>query len=139
METKPGATESTGKLQCTVVTPESAVYEGVVDQVVVPAHDGEVGILPGHAHFLAKLGFGELRVTSDSHTETLFIDGGFVQVAENRVTVLTDSARSPEALDLRAAEERLNELREKGLGAEFASAHLRFLAMKRLKEKWTRE
>jgi F-type H+-transporting ATPase subunit epsilon len=139
MDARPGAAGTTGRIHCTVVTPESAVYEGTVDAVVVPAHDGEVGILPGHAHFLAKLGFGELRVTSNSHTESLFVDGGFVQVAGDRVTVLTDSACPPEALDLPAAEERVEELREKGLGAEFASAHRRLLAMKRVKEKWTRE
>ena len=51
------------KLHVRVVTPERPIHEGDADFIVVPAHGGEVGILPRHARFLASLGLGELRLT----------------------------------------------------------------------------
>jgi F-type H+-transporting ATPase subunit epsilon len=120
-------------LQCTVVTPERAILDEAADHVVVPAHDGEIGILPGHARLLAKLGVGVLRVTSAGQTREMFVEGGFVQVAANRVTVLTDSASEIAAIDVDAAEKRVDELRGKGRGAEFAAAKHRHLVMKRVR------
>jgi F-type H+-transporting ATPase subunit epsilon len=76
-------------LHCTVVTPERSILDEDAERIVVPAHDGEIGILPGHARLLAKLGVGVLRVTTAGQTHEVFIEGGFVQVADNRVTVLT--------------------------------------------------
>lgn len=120
-------------LQCTVVTPERAILDEAADSVVVPAHDGEIGILPGHARLLAKLGVGVLRVTSAGQTREMFVEGGFVQVASNKVTVLTDSASEIAAIDLAAAEKRVDELRGKGRGEEFAAAKHRHLVMKRVR------
>ena len=125
-------------LQCTVVTPERAILDQAAESVVVPAHDGEIGILPGHARILAKLGVGVLRVTSGGQTRRMFIEGGFVQVSGNRVTVLTDTATELDRLDLAAAEVRVDELRGKGRGEEFAGAKHRYLVMKRVKERFPR-
>ena len=91
-------------LELRVVTPEKPVFEGQVESVTVPAHDGEVGILPRHARFLAALGVGELRAKGAAGTVKFFIEGGFVQVAGERVTVLCDRAVAVEELDLKAAE-----------------------------------
>ena len=125
-------------LHCTVVTPEKAILETEAEQVTVPAHDGEIGILPKHARLLAKLGVGVLRVTSGGKTKELFVDGGFVQVAEDRVTVLTDSASEMTDIDVPAAASRVEELRGTGHGEEFAEAKHRHLTMKRVKEKFDR-
>jgi F-type H+-transporting ATPase subunit epsilon len=92
------------KLGLRVVTPEQPIFEGEVDSVVVPAHDGEVGILPRHARMLASLGVGELRATTGGRVERFFVEGGFVQVGDNRVTVLCDHASRLEVLDPAAAE-----------------------------------
>jgi len=92
------------KLQLRVVTPERPVYEGEVDAVVVPAHDGELGILPRHARLLAALGVGELRATDAGGVRRYFVAGGFVQVRDNRVMVLCDRAARLEDLDVPAAE-----------------------------------
>jgi F-type H+-transporting ATPase subunit epsilon len=92
-----------------------------------------VGILPGHARLLARLGNGELRVTGGGRTTSFYVEGGFLQVAEDRVTVLTDAASDIADIDVAAAEERVNALREKGLGEEFAAARRRWLARKRVK------
>jgi F-type H+-transporting ATPase subunit epsilon len=121
------------KLHCTVVTPERSILDEDAERIVVPAHDGEIGILPGHARLLAKVGVGVLRVTAGSGTREMFVEGGFVQVAENRVTVLTESACEVPKVDVEAAEARVTELRGKGRGEEFAAAKHRALVMKRVK------
>lgn len=122
-------------LHCTVVTPERAVLDEAAESVVVPAHDGELGILPGHARLLAKLGVGVLRVTAGGKTLEMFIEGGFVQVADNRVTVLTDFATPLDQVDPAAAEAKVDDLRGKGRGEAFAIAKHRALVMKRVKER----
>ena len=78
--------------------------------VAFPAHDGEVGILPGRAPLLFKLGIGVLRVESpavDGGEESLFVDGGFAQMVEDRLTILTEQARRPAEIDRAAAERAL--------------------------------
>jgi F-type H+-transporting ATPase subunit epsilon len=93
-----------GSLDVRVVTPERPVFEGAAESVVVPAHDGEVGILPRHARFLATLGVGELRVRTAGGVARFFVEGGFVQVADDRVTVLCDRAVPTSELDPAAAD-----------------------------------
>ena len=93
-----------GSLDLRVVTPERPVFEGAVESVVVPAHDGEVGILPRHARFLATLGAGALRAHTSGGLMRLYVEGGFVQVADDRVTVLCDLALPIAELDPAAAE-----------------------------------
>jgi F-type H+-transporting ATPase subunit epsilon len=92
------------KLHLRVVTPERPLFDGEVDSVVVPAHDGEVGILPRHTRFLASLGAGELRAVRGDKTERWFVDGGFVQVHHDRVIVLCDRASALADADLAAVE-----------------------------------
>jgi F-type H+-transporting ATPase subunit epsilon len=119
-------------LACTVVTPERAIFDDEAEMIVVPAHDGEIGILPGHAELLAKLGVGELRISAKGMTERFFVDGGFVQVADNRVTVLTDSACAVNEIDVDGAEDRVKKLRGALRGEELSAANHRLLAMKRV-------
>jgi F-type H+-transporting ATPase subunit epsilon len=128
-----------GSLLCTVVTPEQSIFDAAADRVTVPAHDGEVGILPGHARLLAKLGAGELRIVGGGKTRSFYVEGGFVQVADDRVTVLTDTASTVEDLDVAAAEARVNELREVNRGPAFAEARRRWLARQRVKERYHRD
>ena len=101
-----------GNLQLRVVTPEKPVYVGEADSVVVPAHDGEIGILPRHARLLASLGVGELRARRGAEVRRFFVDGGFVQVRDNLVTVLCDRASRLEETDLAAAEAAARVARE---------------------------
>jgi F-type H+-transporting ATPase subunit epsilon len=79
-------------LRVSVITPESTAFEGEADQVVAPAWDGEMGILPGHAPMMALLGEGRLRVTSGGGTSTFRIARGFLQVADDAVSILTEEA-----------------------------------------------
>ncbi len=95
---------------CSVITPERAVLEADATFVAFPAHDGEVGILPGRAPLLFKLGIGVLRVESptvEGGEESLFIDGGFAQMVEDRLTILTEQAKRPAEIDRAAVEKAL--------------------------------
>ena len=96
-----------GTFRCAIVTPEAAVFDGAADFVALPAHDGEIGILRGRAPLLCKLGIGVLRLHVGDTKRSWFVDGGFAQVLDDRVTVLTRQARPPEAIDRAAAERDL--------------------------------
>ena len=87
-----------GTFQCSVVTPERAVLECEARSVVLPAWDGEIGILRNRAPLVCRLGIGELRVETASEKHTLFLDGGFAEMSDNRLTILTSAARLPEEL-----------------------------------------
>jgi len=80
------------RLSVALITPEATVYEGEADMVVLPAWDGELGILRGHAPMMALLGEGRMRVTRDGAEETFVVSGGFVQVADDVVSVLSETA-----------------------------------------------
>ena len=79
-------------LKVVVVTPEKAVLDEPADMIVLPMFDGERGVLGGHSAFVGQLGKGELRLKTGNATKTFTIDGGFVQVANNVVNVLTPKA-----------------------------------------------
>jgi F-type H+-transporting ATPase subunit epsilon len=96
-----------GNLQCSIVTPEATVLETDADFVALPLYDGEAGVLPGRAPLIGRLGYGELRVHLGKAEKRYYVDGGFVQVAENRISVLTNRAVSADALDAGAAGEQL--------------------------------
>ncbi len=111
-----------GSLQCTLTTPEAKVFEGAVRFVVVPVSDGELGILPRHAPLVGCLGFGELRLESEAGDKTpYFVDGGFLQVLDNHVSVLAARAVPLSSLDFAAEEASLNELEGAKPGADASS------------------
>jgi F-type H+-transporting ATPase subunit epsilon len=79
-------------LQVSVISPERTIFEGQAEQVVAPAWDGEVGILRGHAPMLVLLGEGEVRIRSAAQDQRFQIAGGFLQVADDHVTILSEHA-----------------------------------------------
>jgi F-type H+-transporting ATPase subunit epsilon len=100
-------THSSQALRCVVVTPERALLDAPADFVALPLYDGELGVLPGRAPLIGRLGVGELRVRRGEHVDRYFVDGGFVQVRSNVVTVLTARALKAEDIDANAAEQAL--------------------------------
>lgn len=78
-------------LKVSVVSPEATLYEGDATSVVAPAFDGEVGILSNHAPMITVLGRGMLRVEGDTPAQ-FTVSGGFVQVVDNTVRVVTEKA-----------------------------------------------
>ncbi len=79
-------------LNVSVISPEAVLYEGTTDSVVAPAFDGEVGILTGHAPMMALLGKGVLRLGGDAGGRHFNVEGGFLQVVDNNVRVVTEKA-----------------------------------------------
>ena len=67
-------------LQCVVVTPERAVLDEYAEMVVLPMYDGELGVLPGRAPIIGRLGAGELRLKTGGAVKRYFVEAGFVQV-----------------------------------------------------------
>ncbi len=95
-------------VQCIVVTPERAVLDATGDFVSLPLYDGELGVLPGRAPLIGRLGEGELRIRRGNDTQRYFVDGGFAQVRANVVTVLTPRAIRAQDINAAAATEALN-------------------------------
>jgi F-type H+-transporting ATPase subunit epsilon len=83
-------------LNLVVVTPERQVLEDTADSIVIPAHDGELGILSDRAPLMCELGIGQMRYRKGGASHRLFIDGGFAQVYADNVTVLTEHAAKAE-------------------------------------------
>jgi F-type H+-transporting ATPase subunit epsilon len=100
--------------QCVVVTPEKQALDETVSQVVLPAHDGLLGILSNRAPLLVKLGLGTLRVDlPNGQKQYFYIEGGVAQMKDNRLTLLTERAVAAGEIDAEAA------------AAEFAEATAR--------------
>ena len=83
------------RLEVSVISPEATLYEGRASQVIAPAWDGLLGVLPDHAPMIVLLGAGELRIDGAEGTQRFDVAGGFMQVAENHVTILSESAGAP--------------------------------------------
>ncbi len=97
-------------IRCSVITPEEQVLDATATAVMIPAHDGFTGILLNRAPLLCELGIGILRVdTVESGRREILIEGGFAQVLENQVVVLTERAYTAETISRADAEKALAE------------------------------
>ncbi|HKG13848.1 MAG TPA: F0F1 ATP synthase subunit epsilon [Pyrinomonadaceae bacterium] len=92
-------------LQLDVITPERRLLSEQVDAATVPGLGGELGILPGHTPLISQLKTGVLSYTQGATTRRLLVSGGFVEINDDRVSVLADFAEFPEEVD--AARARL--------------------------------
>lgn len=124
---------------CSVVTPEKVVLECDARFVALPAHDGEIGLLRSRAPLVCRLAIGKLRVETESGMEVFYIDGGFAEMADNDLTVLTEDARRADEIDRSTVEGLLKTARtmkthdvasryEREKAIERARAQLRVLA-----------
>ncbi len=91
-------------LHVEVVTAERELYNGEADVVSAPGSEGRLGILPRHAALLTTLIPGELSIKLGGAEEPLFVSGGFLEVSDNSVTVLADTAEHAEEIDQARAE-----------------------------------
>ena len=104
------------QLQLEVVTPERRVLAEPVESVTVPGAGGELGILPGHTPLISQLKTGVLTYTREGKTSQLHVSGGFVEVRDDRVSVLAEIAERPEEIDASQARS-IRERVEKQLSA----------------------
>ena len=101
-------------LKIQVVTPDKTHFEGEATKLVVPAWDGELGILPKHAPLIARLGHGPLRVTAPSGQHvTLAVYGGFLKVQDDDVIVLAAGVGEGKELDAANVETRYADAKKK--------------------------
>ncbi|MCH7984897.1 MAG: F0F1 ATP synthase subunit epsilon [Chloroflexi bacterium] len=101
------------KLQLAVVTAEGESFSGEVDMVVAPGEVGEFTVLPSHARLISTLSPGILRFDQGGESTSLALTGGFLEVADNRVTVLADAAEQDDDIDLERAEAALARAQER--------------------------
>ena len=96
---------STGALRVEVVSPERVLFSGEAKQVITRTLDGgEIAFLPGHISFLGALTENHTRIyLSDGKVQDLAVHGGFVEVAPDHVTILSDSAELAESIDIKRA------------------------------------
>jgi len=94
-------------MQCILVTPEATVRDQSADFVALPLYDGEIGIAPGHSPVIGRLGYGELRIRQGDQTDHYYVEGGFVEVMRDVVSVLTNRAVPAQRLDPAVVQEQL--------------------------------
>ncbi|MCB1303936.1 MAG: ATP synthase F1 subunit epsilon [Leptospiraceae bacterium] len=111
--------------QLSIVSPAREVYQGPALAAVVPAKEGSMGILPGHAPVIAILGSGLVKFRTEEGEQSYFLSGGFLEIKSDRVSVLADEIMDPSEISAEAAQKDLEELRAKSVaGEEAIEAHM---------------
>lgn len=99
-------------LKLSIITPEAVTFSDDVDSVVIPADEGEMGILPHHVPVMAKLRPGELRYRKGNEERYLAVGKGFVEVLPASVSVLAESAMYEADIDEAAVEAAIERARK---------------------------
>jgi F-type H+-transporting ATPase subunit epsilon len=103
-----------GPITLRVVTPERVVLDTTATSVIFPGLDGSTGVLKGHAPLVAALGVGELTFRDEAGQVTgLFVAGGFAEVHDNTVRIVTEASEPPSEIDLERAEEAARRARKR--------------------------
>lgn len=95
-------------IQVDIVTPERSLFSGQVEMITLPGSLGQMGILPGHAPLLSTLDIGEIILKVGNISQYVAVSGGVVEVRPNKVTILADTAETPEDIDAVRAQEALD-------------------------------
>jgi len=111
-------------MNLSIVTPEREVYSGVVDAVVLPGSEGQMGILPKHAPLVTLLQPGELCYTTNGSDHFLVVGDGFVEVTQEQVTVLTDLAAKSIEIDEEFEQKAIERARQAIANADHGSEEL---------------
>lgn len=123
---------SNSLLRCVVVTPEQTVLDTEAEFVAMPLFDGEIGIGMHHSPMIGRLGYGELRIRNGSESSSFYVDGGFVQVADNVISVLTNRSIDAKDIDADKVEQQLKTtLEQKAVGDDQLALRDRSLSQTR--------
>mgnify|MGYP000333178897 CR=1 FL=1 len=115
------------KLTLELVTPAKQVLSESVDEITAPGTMGQFGVLPGHTPMLTTLEVGELSYRKDSQTFYVAVNWGYVEIEEDRVTILVETAEVEDEIDLERARAALGRA-EKAL-AEMTGEQKEYLVM----------
>jgi len=96
------------KLSLEVVAPEKMVMSKTVDMVTISGTEGDFGVLPGHAALVSSIRPGFLEIEADKETEKMFIGGGFIEVLEDKVSILATEVLSAEQIDISDCEKKIS-------------------------------
>ncbi len=106
------------KLHFSLVSPERELYSGEVNQVDAPGSEGQFGVLPGHAPFMATLKAGVVEVFEGEDRKRLFVRSGFADVTPQGLTILAEEAIDLEGFDPAESQSALSEAKENLSSAE---------------------
>jgi F-type H+-transporting ATPase subunit epsilon len=87
-------------MQLEIVTPEKILYQGDVDQITLNTSTGKISVLPHHVNLFTKVEPGELLIKIENHEQYMAITGGFLEVSNNKVTILADYAVHADDIDV---------------------------------------
>jgi F-type H+-transporting ATPase subunit epsilon len=111
-------------MQLEIVTPEKIIYTGDVDEIVINTADGEIAVLPHHVNLMTKVLPGEMTLKTGNKTQHMAITGGFLEISNNKITLLADYAVEAEeiqvnkALEAQKRAEEVLKRKESGLNAQ---------------------
>lgn len=110
-------------LQVELVSPERILYSGEADMVIARTTDGEIAFMTGHAPFIGCLGIGAVTIrASEGDDVVAAVHGGFVEVTDDRVTVLSDVAELVDDIDANRARRSLDEREQRNPDEDDAEA-----------------
>lgn len=95
------------QIQLEIITPEAAILDKMVDEVILPGTNGEIGVLPGHLPLMTTLQSGRLLAISGGETQKFVVHGGFAEVLPQKVVVLTEAGESTASIDVARAKAAL--------------------------------
>ncbi len=95
------------KLRLHIITPDKNMFDDEVDSVIMRGVDGDFGILAGHTPFATVLGYGKMRIVNEGREREASMLGGFVEVHNDIITVLSDAAEWSDEIDVKRAEAAL--------------------------------
>ena len=95
-----------------LVSPEQLVFNDKAGMIIVPATEGDIGVLPGHSKFLSSLRPGRVMVYGeDKHLlQSFFVSGGFVEINPEKCIVLAEEVEEMSALDKDTIEQQIRDL-----------------------------
>ena len=96
------------KLSLEVVAPEEMVMTKTVDMVTISGSEGDFGVLPGHAALVSSIRPGFLEIEDNKEIEKMFIGGGFIEILEDKVSILASEVLSSEQINIPECEEKIN-------------------------------
>ncbi len=99
-------------LDCTILTPERMIYQGDAGFAVVQAHDGEMGFLYDHAPLISMLGIGEIRLRNPKTVDYFVIEGGIVEIKNNKLIILAEKAFKQSELNIVELQKKIEEYDE---------------------------
>ena len=103
------------RLTLELVTPEKVAWSAPADFVVLPASEGEMGVLPGHQSFLVQLTAGEVRVTEAGEVKRFAVSGGFAEIKENTVSLFAETAEMSDQIDAERAAQALERAKQQAV------------------------